>query len=131
MMDNDAIAFTRKVRGHEINSFNREHVSIHADEADASGASHYYSIGVLTKDVGVSAALIHFQQGPVREVGFNGLTDESLLAVVLDRIQGFQRGPFGCRENAIVVTKLQEAMHWLRHRAEDRETRGVEGTNKK
>jgi hypothetical protein len=56
------------------------------------------------------------------------LTSQSLLAIVLDRLKGFQRGPFGCRENAIVVTKLEESIHWLRHRAEDREKRGVEGT---
>jgi len=38
---------------------------------------------------------------------------------------------FPCRENSIVVTKLDEALLWLGKRKADREKRGVEGTNVK
>lgn len=34
-----------------------------------------------------------------------------------------------CRENSIAVTKLDEALMWLKKRKEDRTARGVEGTN--
>lgn len=138
----------REISDHYINSFNREHLQIWADERSNGSASHVYSIGLVTcpedkhslsgGDVQVSAdgklkeeiCVIKFQMGPVQEVGFNGLTDEALLAIVIDRIQGFQRGPFSCRENALAVTNLEQAMHWLEHRSRDRERRQVEGTSK-
>jgi len=50
-----------------------------------------------------------------------------ILAMLIDRIAGFQSGPFNCRENAIAVTHLQDAMHWLQHRTRERLQRGVEG----
>jgi hypothetical protein len=36
---------------------------------------------------------------------------------------------FSCRENAIALTKIQEAMMWLQKRTRDRVARGVEGRN--
>jgi hypothetical protein len=33
-----------------------------------------------------------------------------------------------CRENAIVITKLEESLMWLNKRTADRQARGVEGT---
>jgi hypothetical protein len=71
---------------------------------------------------------IHFQEGPVQEAGLNGISNEALLAVVEDRLKGFQSGKFSCRENALALTHLQEAMHWLHHRTHERMQRGVEGT---
>jgi len=101
------------------------------DEPDQSGACHEYGIivhddGGVVEDAGVS---IHFQKGPLNQVGVNGITNEALLAVMLDRMRGFQNGPFKNRENAIVVTKLEEAMMWLHKRTRDRQARGVEGTH--
>ncbi len=40
-----------------------------------------------------------------------------------------QAGEFSCRENALVITKLEEARHWLDHRTQVREAQGVEGTD--
>jgi len=54
-----------------------------------------------------------------------------LIAVVIDRLQGFQGGKFACRENALALTKLEEAVHWLHHRTAQRLARGVEGTHEK
>ena len=53
----------------------------------------------------------------------------SLLAIVIDRLRAFQAGPFACRENALALTKIEEAQHWLLHRTRARMTRGVEGKN--
>lgn len=36
---------------------------------------------------------------------------------------------FPCRENAITITKLEEALMWQKHRTVNREIRGVEGLN--
>ncbi len=71
---------------------------------------------------------IHFQNGPVKEAGVNGLSNEALLAVVEDRLKGFQNGPLSCRENALALTKLQECLMWLHRRTQDRVARSVEGT---
>lgn len=34
-----------------------------------------------------------------------------------------------CRENSMAITKLEEALLWLRKRTMGREQRGVEGTH--
>lgn len=47
----------------------------------------------------------------------HGLTNEVLLAVVAERIAQWQKGEHACRENAIALTKIEEALHWLGARA--------------
>ena len=37
---------------------------------------------------------------------------------------------FPCRENAMMITKLDEAIMWSKKRTEDRKARSVEGLNK-
>lgn len=98
------------------------------DGAGPGGASHEY---LLTHgdEVQEQNTVLKFQNGPIKEVGVNGLTDEALLAVLIDRLQGFQSGRYSCRENALALTKFEEGMHWLQHRTRQREARGVEGTH--
>ena len=55
----------------------------------------------------------------------DGTTNEELLSVLIDRMSYLQ-GKFPCRENAIVITKLEESLMWLNKRTEDRKKRGVE-----
>lgn len=74
-------------------------------------------------------AKIHFQEGPIKENGVNGVCNEDLLVMVIRRLQGFQESEFKCRENAMAITKLEEALLWLRKRTLGRENRGVEGTH--
>ena len=108
--------------GHGLN----ESISIHADEPGGGAASHYYSFDMTN---GVGAAL-QFQKGPRNVEGSTpGVTEAAVLAVLIDRLQGFQRGPYSCRENAIILTKLQECLYWTRARADERAERGVLGTN--
>ena len=73
---------------------------------------------------------IHFQEGPIKECGVNGINNEDAIVMVIRRLQGFQDSLFSCRENAMAITKLEEALMWLRKRTMGRENRGVEGTNK-
>lgn len=57
----------------------------------------------------------------------NGTTNEEVLAVLIDRMNYLQaKAP--CRENAIVITKLEECLMWLNKRTADRVARNVEGT---
>jgi hypothetical protein len=73
---------------------------------------------------------IYFQNGPIQEAGINGIQNEDLIAIIIDRLQGFQAyGPYKCRENAIALTHLEDALHWLQHRTRQRIARGVEGTH--
>lgn len=73
---------------------------------------------------------LHFQNGPIGEVGINGVMDENLIAIVIDRLEHFQQSEFKCRENALAITHLEEALLWMKKRTLDRELRGVEGTHK-
>lgn len=72
---------------------------------------------------------IHFQEGPIKECGVNGVCNEDLIDMVIDRLEHFQNSEFRCRENALAITALEEALLWLRKRTMGREQRGVEGTH--
>lgn len=98
------------------------------DEPGQGGACHKYRIETVKEPTAI-VGQVSFQNGPVKEFGVNGCHQEDLLAIVLDRLQHFQKGDFACRENALAITKIEEAMHWLNHRTATRVARGVEGTN--
>lgn len=74
-------------------------------------------------------AEIHFQEGPIKECGINGVCNEDLIAMVITRLEHFQNSEFKCRENALAITKFEEGLLWLRKRTMGRENRGVEGTH--
>lgn len=60
---------------------------------------------------------------------FDGTTNEEVLEVLINRMQ-FLQSKFPCRENAIVITKLEESLMWLNKRTADRVKRNVEGKQK-
>jgi hypothetical protein len=104
------------------------------DEAGQGGANHVYQVReVVPEDATASEdeiyAKVKFQDGAIKEFGINGCHNEDLIAIVIDRLYGFQSGKFACRENAIAITKLEEALMWLNKRTTDRIRRGVEGTS--
>lgn len=84
---------------------------------------------VKSAENGAILAEIHFQQGAIKECGVNGVCHEDLLLMILDRLREFNAGPFSCRENSMAITKIEEAVMWLRKRTQAREFRGVEGTH--
>lgn len=113
------------------------------DEVGAGGAHHLYQISGFDTETNLSDpfverygesakhATVLFQNGPidVDGNGNNGVTHEVLLDIICHRLECFQAGPYACRENALALTKLQEARHWLAHRTRARQSRGVEGTH--
>lgn len=101
------------------------------DEPSHGGACHNYSVSKIDKNYIGNFAVINFQNGPIKEVGVNGCHNEDLIAIVIDRLQHFQAGDYACRDNAIAITKLEEAMMWLNKRTKERQDRGVEGTSEK
>lgn len=123
---------SRELTSHRVRGLNNALVIEVADEPGAGGACHEYRVGIVRVgqvDAVRTLQYIKFQNGPIRESGPNGISNEALLAIVADRLEGFQSGQYACRENAIALTKIQLAMHWLHHRTRDRVQRGVEGTS--
>ncbi len=117
----------RSIEYHKINPLN-DTLDIHvADDTGHGGANHVYEVS-HSNSVGIPpVAVVSFQNGPIAEHGVNGITQEILLAIVIDRLRSFQAGPFSSRENALALTKCEEALHWLQQRTIERMRRGVEG----
>lgn len=115
----------RTLTDHKVNPANDVIEIAVCDEPGSGGAHHEYRMSLPNGD----AFPLSFQNGPINEVGVNGITHEALIAILTDRMRSFQAGPFSCRENAIALTKLEEAQHWLAARTKGRMARGVEGTH--
>ena len=125
----------RELTAHKVNGLNDVLRIEVLDEPGPGGANHLYGVNSdepRRADQPPAVTLpIRFQNGPIGEAGVNGVSNEALVAIVIDRLQGFQKGQYSCRENALALTKLEEAMHWMLHRTRERVARGVEGTMEK
>ena len=129
----------RELYDHKNNKFNREYIVVKtADYRATDNAHHKYTIEVLSgipltagdetkSEDSVETCELNFQNGGLKEVGPNGITDQALLAVVLDRLRSFNDGPYRCRENSMMITKIEEALMWGEKRGNDRSRRNVEG----
>ncbi len=151
----------RTLTDHKLNGLNDALAIDVLDEPGQGGANHQYMISwgevkrgprptigelekLLAKDdkpkisvqpdgsiaIG-NTCTISFQNGPIQEAGVNGISQEALLAVVIDRLRSFQGGQYACRENAVALTNCEQALMWLQKRTRDRQARGVEGTSAK
>ncbi len=120
----------RELTSHNVDGGNHQ-LQVHVlDEPTHGNACHQYSISnVQLADTDDWALVINFQNGPISENGINGVSNEALLAIVEDRLKCFQTSQYACRENALALTKVQEALHWLHHRTKERMARNVEGTH--
>lgn len=128
----------REVKDHVVEGDSINHqIGIRVtDEPGAGGANHRYELDNIDFAKNSSSAhrneglnVILFQNGTVKEAGVNGVTQEALLAITIDRLRSFQAGPFSCRENAIALTHCEDALMWLQRRTRARLARGVEGTH--
>ena len=81
-------------------------------------------------DVKGLAPIVSFwiQSDPISEVGVNGLQAVDMLEYVKYLFESLN-GAFPCRENALTITKIEEAIHWQTARTANRIKRGVEGKN--
>ena len=121
----------RQITSHRVNGLNEALKVASVDEPGAGGAHHKYVVAFIPQTKSTHECIeIDFQNGPIAESGVNGVSNEALLAIVEDRLKCFQAGPYSCRENAVALTKIQEAMMWLHRRTIERTQRGVEGTSK-
>lgn len=72
---------------------------------------------------------VKFQCGPIQEHGVNGTTIERVIELLVARLEGFQKGPFACDQNAQAIVALEQGKLALEIRTGERKARGVEGTN--
>lgn len=106
------------------------------DEPGHGGACHNYSIGWNGPghpgklEFGNEYSIgIQFQNGPIKEFGVNGVTHEALLAVLIDRLKGFQSGQYACQDNQEALYHLRQSLEYLHKRTVARIARGIEGTH--
>lgn len=69
------------------------------------------------------------QNGPIKEAGKNGCQVTDVIAVAKHILEQLN-AKFPCRENAMTITHLDEALMWQDKRTKDREARQVEGLSK-
>lgn len=93
------------------------------DDQGRPAGGHVHGVGLS----------IEWQNGPLgrdaERLEPNGAFVETVLRAALQRIEHYQAGQFRCRENALAITKIEEALLWLGSRTARRETAGVEGTH--
>jgi hypothetical protein len=136
---------TRELTDHIVNPANDKLKITVEDAPGAGGACHLYSIRGFDPGSNLSAKSQHFlgggdiidsvsllfQNGPIAEVGVNGVTHEALIAILIDRLRCFQAGPYACEENGTALFHLLNAQASLHSRTLARMSRGVEGTHQK
>ncbi|WP_260444650.1 hypothetical protein [Listeria booriae] len=79
-------------------------------------------------EIGRNGVLVKWQEGTVLDAGVNGAQVNDVLELALERLRELNK-QFPCRENAVTITKLEEAIMWQDKRTNDRIDRGVEGVN--
>lgn len=89
----------------------------------------YNEYAVISNNTGEIVAEVKFQEGPIKEVGVNGVSNEDLILMVIDRLESFQDSEYKCEENEAAIANLYGAILNLQSRTKKREQRGVEGTS--
>lgn len=131
----------REITSHIVNPANaNDKLKITVlDEPGQGGACHAYEITGYDASTNPSLNELYdpetcpilLQNGPIAEVGVNGVTHEALLAILIDHLESFQSGPYACPENQGALHHLVEARNCLHVRTKERMLRGVEGMNEK
>jgi len=139
----------RKLTGHQVNPANDTLQISVIDQPGSGGAHHAYLIegaAMFTnpsmpllqevardrrQDQAEAGYFVLFQNGPIPEAGVNGVTHEALLAILIDRLECFQTGPFANEFNGKALQHLQLAQETLLSRTRERMSRGVEGSHQK
>lgn len=104
-------------------------VAIDEHDPNAGGACHAYAIQFRGP---TDVCIVQFQHGPRAVDGsIPGVFDDDLLAIVQDRLEAFQQGPFACPENECALNGVRMARQYLGHRVAARVKAGVLGLNEK
>lgn len=148
LLENGKMRNHRFLNSHIVNPANDRLCITVLDEPGAGGANHLYMISgfdtstnpakLIADDITggnmdlpvahMDAVPLIFQNGAIGDVGVNGITHEALLAVLVDRLEGFQAGPYASGYNASALVHLKIAQEALNRRTRDRMAQGIEGT---
>lgn len=130
---------TRSITYHHDGHGLNDQTHITSDELDpnAGGAAHAYRIDLARPFPApmrgiqyIQCGSVDFQHGPRDEPGsVAGATDQALLAIVIDRYECFQAGPFACESNARALNHMRAALAEMKDRADERAARHVLGKN--
>lgn len=134
----------RRIHAHEDGHGFQERIEVRSDEPADHGPAYAYEVrqditktayGVhVTHSPGMASevvARIQFQRGAPGAVDSTpGCTEQALLAILIDRAEGHQRGPFPCAENEEMIAHLRAALAVQKRRADERAARGVLGQAK-
>lgn len=75
---------------------------------------------------------IKFQDGPIKEVGVNGVQNLDLIDILMDRmnyLQTMNEGKYACIDNEYMILHLRAFKELDEARTRARQKRNVEGTN--
>jgi hypothetical protein len=123
---------TRRLTDHIVEGglANHQLTIVVLDEPGVGGVNHLYQIGGFDSSSNPSwdsrhtfpatYAAILFQNGPIKEAGVNGVTQEALLAIVIDRLECFQAGPLACPSNQMALEHCSAALSHLQQRTRER-----------
>lgn len=128
----------REITSHIVNPANDKIRITVLDQQGAGGANHVYGLSGMDfirneaamktpDDQPEGDVSIIFQCGGIAEHGVNGVTQEALLAIVADRLECFQAGPFASVYNQQALEHVKAAQDALQSRTRERMARGVEG----
>lgn len=117
-----------KMKKLQMDLLSNKYTQVYVEEDYKYNAPHNFSVYPVNEP-NESLVDIHFQEGPIKECGVNGVANEDLINMVICRLEHFQQSDYRCRENALAITALEEALLRLRKRTMARENRGVEGTH--
>ena len=90
------------------------YVEILDEGKDDNQVLHDFDIKSALDDSLLSS--IHFQQGDPFEVGVNGIRNEDLLRILIERVSSFRNSNPTDFENENALTHLYEANWWLSQR---------------
>ena len=107
--------------------FTQRYTKVYCEDQWKYNAPHHFEVKKADNDETI--AQINFQEGPIKEVGVNGIANEDLLLMVVTRLEGFQNSEFKCMENQEAINSILDAVSCLRSRTNKRIERGVEGTS--
>ena len=87
---------------------------------------HKYALGYVGEFENIEGILeVDFMKRIDGKMVSYGTTNEDVLEMLIDRMNYLQK-KLPCRENAIVITKLEECLMWLNYRTQKRVDQNVE-----
>lgn len=130
-MSKDLSAY--QVRMFPVEATDWSEMKVEGDKRLITGGKAVFSRSYVNRleEVGhTEIAELNWQNGVIDPAtGANGVTCEAVIQAVIGRLTAYQDSSFSCRENALAITALEEALGRLLLRRQDRFKRDVLNTH--